>query len=204
MFGASRFTLDLSILFESLFFILLIYFLAKLIFDKSTALLSALFSALGSYFLIFHSVLARSAYLEIPIIGVVLFIFTFKILSSPKKKSRYFFGLGLFCGLGIWTHYLIVFYFPAIFLLLFIQDKWFWLRRTIPFFLLGLIFGGLPLWVHNILHPLISWHYLWEGAGGGEPFLSSLIDFFSNRLPELLGVINNETQQYNDPLISLS
>lgn len=202
LFGVSRFTLDLSIFFESLFFILLIYYLAKLIFDQSTALLSALFSALGSYFLIFHSVLARSAYLEIPIIGVVLFIFTFKILSSIERKGRYFFGLGLFCGLGIWTHYLIVFYFPAIFLLLFIQDKWFWLRRTLPCFLLGLIFGGLPLWVHNIYHPLISWHYLWEGAGGGEPFLSSLVDYFSNRLPELLGVINNETQKYNIPFFS--
>ncbi len=202
LFGASRFTLDLSIFFESFFFIVFIYFLAKLIFDQSTALLSALFSALGSYYLIFHSVLARSAYIEIPIIGVVLFIFSFKILSSNERKSSYFFSLGLFCGLGIWTHYLIVFYLPAIFLLLFIQDKWFWLRRTILFFLLGLIFGGLPLWVHNIYYPLISWRYLWEGAGGGEPFLSSLLDFFSNRLPELLGVVNNETQQYTIPFFS--
>jgi 4-amino-4-deoxy-L-arabinose transferase-like glycosyltransferase len=203
LFGATRFTLDLSICIESFFFILLIYYLAKLIFDKQTALLSALFSALGSYFLIFHSVLARSAYIEIPIIGVVLFIFTFKILSGNTRKSGYFFGLGLFCGLGIWTHYLIVFYLPAIFLLLFIQDKWFWLKRTIFFFVLGLIFGGLPLWIHNIFHPLISWHYLWEGAGGGEPFLSSFYDFFSHRFPELLGVVNNETQKFTIPYLSL-
>ncbi|MGA3085037.1 MAG: discoidin domain-containing protein [Thermodesulfobacteriota bacterium] len=202
LFGASRFTLDLSICFESLFFIFFITLLANLIFDKSTALLSALFSTLGPYFLIFHSVLARSAYIEIPIFGVVLFIFTFKILSCDKKRPELFFGLGLFCGLGIWTHYLIVFYFPAIFLLIFIQDKWFWLKRTFLFFLSGLLFGGLPLWVHNIFYPLISWRFLWEGVGGGEPFLPSLIDFFAHRFPELLGVVNNETQQFTIPYLS--
>jgi len=202
LFGASRFTLDLSICFESFFFILFIYYLANLIFDKSTALLSALFSTLGPYFLIFHSVLARSAYIEIPIFGVVLFIFTFKILSCDRKRPGLFFGLGLFCGLGIWTHYLIVFYFPAIFLLIFIQDKWFWLKRIFLFFLSGLSFGGLPLWIHNIFHPLISWRFLWESGGGGEPFLPSLIDFFAHRFPELLGVVNNETQQFTIPYLS--
>jgi hypothetical protein len=202
LFGASRFTLDLSIGIESFFFIIFIYYLANLIFDKSTALLSALFSTLGPYFLIFHSVLARSAYIEIPILGVILFIFTYKILSSKPKRPELFLGLGLFCGLGIWTHYLIVFYFPAIFLLIFIQDKWFWWKRTFLFFLSGLLFGGLPLWVHNIFHPLISWRFLWEGGGGGEPVLPSLLDFFAHRFPELLGVVNNETQLYTIPYLS--
>lgn len=202
LFGISRFTLDLTICVESLFFIILVYYLAALLFDKATALLSALLSAFGSYYLYFHSVLARSAYIEIPIIGVLLFIFAYKIIYHNKHIGRYYFCLGLMCGLGIWTHYLIIFYFPPIFLLLFIRDKWFWGWRTIFSLLLGLGVGGLPLWVHNIRYPLITWHYLWEGSGGGESFLSSLKDFFFIRFPELLGVINNETQQYCVPYLS--
>ena len=167
-----------------------------------TAILSALFSALGSYYLIFHSVLARSAYIEIPILGVLLFIFAHQIIYRQEQKDELFLGLGIFCGLGMWTHFLIVFYLPPIFLLLFIKDKWFWRRRTILFFLLGLILGGLPLWIHNIVHPLVTWHYLLGTSGGGEPFLTSLKDFFLPRLPEVLGVRNNDTDKFYIPYFS--
>jgi hypothetical protein len=202
LFGVSRFTLDLTIVIESLFFIIFIYYLANLIFDKTTAFLSALFSALASYYLIFHSVLARSAYIEIPILGVLLFILSHQIIYRNKQKGQYFFGLGLFCGLGLWTHFLIVFYLPPIFLFLFIKDHWVWKRRSMLFFLLGLIFGGLPLWVHNTAHPLVTWNFLMSSSGGGDPVLTSLKDFFLYRFPEVLGVKNNDTDKYYIPYFS--
>ncbi len=121
-----------------------------------------------------------------------------------KHKIRNFFFLGFLCGLGIWTHFLIIFYLPPIFLLFFIKDKWFWGRRTILFFLLGLILGGLPLWVHNITHPLVTWHYLLDTSGGGESFLTSLKDFFLYRFPEILGVRNNETNKFCIPYFSFA
>ena len=201
-FGASRFTLDLTICLESIFFILFIYYLARFIFDKETALLSSLYTALASYYLIFHSVLARAAYIETPIIGVLLFTIACKILYRHENYHRNYFILGFLCGLGMWTHFFIVFYLPPIFLLLFIKDKWFWGRRTILLFLLGLILGGLPLWVHNIAHPLVTWNYLFDTSGGGEPALTSLKDFFLSRLPEALGVRNNDTEKFYIPYFS--
>ncbi len=202
LFGASRFTLGLTIFLESLFFILFIYFLARLISDKKTAFLAALFAALPSYYLIFHSVLARAAYIEIPIIGVLLFIFSQKIIYQNESTGRNFFFLGFLCGLGIWTHFLIVFYLAPIFLLLFFKDKWFWKRPTIIFFFLGLILGGLPLWAHNIAHPLVTWHYLMIASGDPQPVLISLEEFFLYRFPEVLGVLDNETQKYFIPFFS--
>jgi hypothetical protein len=200
--GASRFTLNSAIGLESLFFILLIYFLARAISDKKTALLAALFTALPSYYLVFHSVLARSAYIEIPIIGVLLFIISHKIVYHDETQGRKFLLLGFLCGLGMWTHFLIIFYLPPIFLLLFIKDQWFWGRRTIFFLILGLILGGLPLWVHNTAHPLTTWHYLMDTSGGSEPFLTSLKDFFLFRFPEALGLRNNETEKFTIPYFS--
>jgi 4-amino-4-deoxy-L-arabinose transferase-like glycosyltransferase len=202
-FGAARFTLDLTICIESIFFILFIYYLARILFDKGTALLSALFSALASYYLIFHSVLARAAYIEIPIIGVLLFILSLKIYRG-QGQSWNLFALGLFCGLGVWTHFLIVFYLPPIFLLFLIKDRWFWGRPTILFFFLGLLVGGLPLWVHNIDHPLVTWHYLMHTTGDTASFLSSLKDFFFYRFPEVLGVKDNETQKFFILFFSIS
>ncbi len=200
--GATRFTLDLTIVLESLFFILFIYYLARRIFNRETALLSALFTALSSYYLIFHSVLARAAYIEIPIIGVLLFIFSHTILYRDERQFRNFFFLGFLTGLGVWTHLLILFYLPPIFLLFFFKDKWFWLRTTILFFLLGLVIGGLPLWVHNTTHPLVTWHYLMETSGGSAAVSTSLKDFFLYRFPEALGVRNNETQKFFVPFFS--
>jgi hypothetical protein len=200
--GATRFTLALTICLESIFLILFIYYLARLLFDQGTALLAALFSALPSYYLIFHSVLARAAYIEIPIIGVLLFIVACKIIYRDESSGKTFLALGVFCGLGMWTHFLIVFYLPPIFLLVFIKDKWFWGRRSILFFLSGLILGGLPLWVHNIAHPLVTWHYLFDASGGGEPVLTSLQDFFLYRFPEVLGVRYNETNTFCIPYFS--
>ncbi|MBI4767758.1 MAG: discoidin domain-containing protein [Deltaproteobacteria bacterium] len=197
--GASRFTLNAAIGLESLFFILSIYFLARAVSDQKTALLSALFAALPSYYLVFHSVLARSAYIEIPIIGVLLFIISHKIVYRDETAGRNFFWLGFLCGLGMWTHFLIIYYLPPIFLLLFIKDRWFWGRRTTFFLILGLILGGLPLWVHNSVHPLVTWHYLRDTSGGAEPVLTSLKDFFLFRFPEALGLRNNETERFTIP-----
>lgn len=200
--GATRFTLDLTICLESLFFIIFIYFLARRIFDRETALLSALFTALSSYYLIFHSILARAAYIEIPIIGVLLFIFSHLIIYRNEGQFRNFFFLGFLSGLGMWTHLLILFYLPPIFLLLFLKDRWFWVRRTILFFLLGLVLGGLPLWVHNTVHPLVTWHYLMDTSGGSASVWTSLKDFFLYRFPEALGVRNNESRNFFIPFFS--
>ncbi len=200
--GANRFTLDLTIVVESIFFIIFIYYLARRLFDQNTALLSALFTAFSSYYLIFHSILARAAYIEIPIIGVLLFIFSHKIIYDDEPSGRNYFFVGFLSGLGVWTHLLIVFYLPPIFLLLLIKDKWFWARKAILFFFLGLLLGGLPLWVHNTVHPLVTWHYILEGAGNKQTALMSLIDFFLYRFPEALGVMDNEHHLFFIPFFS--
>jgi len=203
LLGVSRYTLNGAIALLSLFFILFVYLFARRIADPKTALLAALYSALPSYYLVFHSVLARSAYIEIPILGTLLFIFCHKILSRERCRKSHFFFLGLFCGLGMWTHFLIVYFFPPIFFLILLKGPRVWWRRSVGFFFLGLLGGGLPLWVHNILHPLATWHYLSETSGGGETFGNSLRAFFLQRFPEVLGVRDNDTGAFFLPYFSV-
>jgi hypothetical protein len=195
LWGASRFTLDLTICLESLFLILFIYYLAKAIIGSKGALIAALLTALPSYYLAFHSVLARSAYIEIPILGTFLFIIAHKIIYQNQPGRSQFLLLGLISGLCIWTQLIVVFYLVPIFLLIFIKDPFFWKRATVFYFFWGLLLGGLPLWVYNVTHPLATWYYLLNSSGE-KPFLESLMVFFSSRLPEILGLKNNESGFY--------
>jgi 4-amino-4-deoxy-L-arabinose transferase-like glycosyltransferase len=197
--GISRFTLNMAIGFQSLFFLIFIYFLARTLFNRKTALISALFAALSSYYLIFHSVLARSAYIEIPLIGTLVFILGLKAIQHDHSKEIHFFFLGLLGGLGVWTHFLLIYYLPPLFLFFLLNDRWFWVRRPVFFLVIGLILGGLPLWTHNWVQPLATWHYLMETSGGGEPIWTSLKDFFLVRFPEILGLRNNETEKFLIP-----
>ncbi|MEW6186944.1 MAG: glycosyltransferase family 39 protein, partial [Thermodesulfobacteriota bacterium] len=197
--GISRFTLNTAIGLQSLFFIVCIYFLARIIFNRKTALISALFAALSSYYLIFHSVLARSAYIEIPLFGTLVFIMGLRAMGSDLSRERHFLFLGLLGGLGVWTHFLLIYYLPPLFLFFLLNDRWFWVRRPVFFLVVGLILGGLPLWTHNWVQPLATWHYLMETSGGGEALWTSLKDFFLIRFPEILGLRNNETEKFIIP-----
>jgi hypothetical protein len=202
LFGATRFTLNFTICLESIFFIFFIYFLARLFFEEKTGLLAALYTALPSYYLIFHSVLARAAYIEIPIIGVLLLTVGYKIIYCRAEQKGLFFILGFLCGLGIWTHFLIIFFLPPVFLLWLIRDPWLWKRPGVLFVFAGLVLGGLPLWAHNTAHPLVTWHYLMGTAGGDESAWESLKDFFLFRFPEALGVKNNDSEKFIIPYLS--
>ena len=201
LLGASRFTLDLSICLLSLFFVFLIYQMALKVINIKGALLSALFAAIPSYYLLAHSVLARAAYIEIPIIGTILLIIASDIICQNKYPRANYFLLGFFSGLAIWTQLLVIYYVAPIIIFIFIRDPFFWKRPIISYFFFGLLFGGLPLWAYNIYHPLATWYYL-QNNSGETPVLPSLAIFFSNRFPEILGIKNNETGRFFMPLWS--
>ena len=137
LFGADRFTLDLAILVLSLFFIGLVYLLALKVLDSPGALLAAWFTAVPSYYLINHSVLARSAYIEIPLLGTLLFILTLMAAPGDRPRKAVFLALGLISGTAAWTHFLIIFYLIPLGLFLFLKDKLFWLPKNNPFFSSG-------------------------------------------------------------------
>ena len=126
LFGSSRFTLGLTIALLSLFLIFFIYRLAVLLLDRKTALVAALLTAFPSYYFVFHSVLARSAYMESPVLGILLFISAGRILYAQDRRPAQYLWLGLLSGLGLWTHFLFVFYLTPVGLLLLLKERAFW------------------------------------------------------------------------------
>ena len=192
-FGSSRFTLGLTVTLLSLFLIFFIYRLTVLLLDLKTALVAVLLTAVPSYYFVFHSVLARSAYMESPVLGILLFISAGRILYAQDRHPAQYLWLGLLSGLGLWTHFLFVFYLTPVGLLLLLKEKAF--RRdpkVLGYLSAGLALGGLPLWVYNAIHPLATWSQLQQNPVH-EPFVDSLMGFFSIRLPELLGLPHSLT-----------
>ncbi len=202
LFGSSRFTLGLTVTLLSLFLIFFIYRLTVLLLDLKTALVAVLLTAVPSYYFVFHSVLARSAYIESPVLGILLFISASRILYARDRHPAQYLWLGLLSGLGLWTHFLFVFYLTPVGLLLLLKEKAFWRDpKVLGYLSAGLALGGLPLWVYNAIHPLATWVQLQHNPVH-EPFADSLVAFFSVRLPELLGLRNSLTNQYLMPYFS--
>jgi hypothetical protein len=201
-FGSSRFTLGLTVTLLSLFLIFFIYRLTVLLLDLKTALVAVLLTAVPSYYFVFHSVLARSAYMESPVLGILLFISAGRILYARDRHPAQYWWLGLLSGLGLWTHFLFVFYLAPVGLLLLLKEKAFWRDpKVLGYLSAGLALGGLPLWVYNAIHPLATWFQLQQNPVH-EPFVDSLMGFFSVRLPELLGLPHSLTNQYLIPYFS--
>jgi 4-amino-4-deoxy-L-arabinose transferase-like glycosyltransferase len=201
-FGSSRFTLGLTVTLLSLFLIFFIYRLTVLLFDLKTALVAVLLTAVPSYYFVFHSVLARSAYMESPVLGILLFISAGRILYAQDRRPAQYLWLGLLSGLGLWTHFLFVFYLAPVGLLLLLNEKAFWRDpKVLGYLSAGLALGGLPLWVYNAIHPLATWVQLQQNPVH-EPFVDSLIGFFSVRLPELVGLSHGPTNQNLIPYFS--
>ena len=202
LFGSNRFTLGLTIGIISLFLLFFIYSLTARIADRRTALVAALLTALPSNYFAFTSVLARSAYIETPLLGVLLFIIAVRLFLVGERRRHLHFLLGFLGGLGLWTHLLAVFYLAPIGLLLLVKEKGFWRDpRVLIYLAAGAALGGLPLWAYNVLHPLATWHYL-QQPGVDESFRESLKAFFIVRLPELFGLYHSQLKRYYVPVFS--
>ena len=104
--------------------------------------------------------------------------------------------MGVVSGLGVWTHFLFVYYLAPVGLLLLINEKGFSRDpRVLAWLVAGVILGGLPLWTYNTIHPWATWIQLQHNPVH-EPFFPSLEAFFLWRLPELLGVRDSEKSLY--------
>ena len=204
LLGSSRHTLGLSIALISLGLVFLVYCLGRLVSDTKTGLLAALLAAFPSVYLVYHSVLARAAYIESPILGTLLLLLAIRVAYQNDRRRSIFLFLGVVSGLGVWTHFLSVYYLAPAGILLLINEKGFSRDpRVLAWLAAGVVLGGLPLWVYNTLHPLATWHQLQRNPLY-EPFLPSLKAFFVWELPELFGIQNSEKKTYFLGLFSVA
>ncbi|MCD6419490.1 MAG: hypothetical protein J7L41_02080, partial [Synergistetes bacterium] len=71
LFGVSTFILDMSIAELSILYFLVVYVFAKNVFNKWIGLMSLIYVVAAPFYLEYHYVLARGAYIELLILGTL-------------------------------------------------------------------------------------------------------------------------------------
>lgn len=144
LFGINLFAVRLPSVLFGVGAVILIFLLAKKIFNERVALLAALLLGVNSY----HLWVSRLGLQD----GMIIFLLLLIIWLWLKaiEDARYWFWCGIVIGLGILTKYTILIIFPILFLhaLLFkirvYKEKYFWAG------LLAILIVSSPVWLYNI------------------------------------------------------
>ena len=162
IFGASVFALRLGLIPFFALFLVCMYFLARLLYDRRLALVTILLLGLGSSDIITRQLKAIGGYPETFFFAAAIFLLASKIALSSysaalsgQERQRLLYGLlGFIVGLALWIDQLILPFIAttALLLLLFCRRELF--SYTGLWGLLGLLLGALPLIYYNLSSPL--------------------------------------------------
>ncbi len=162
LFGISSFSLRLGLVFLFALFMIVMYFLTRLLFTKNIALISLALLCFGSTETFMRQLRAIGGYPETILFGALMFLlviwlalsFHSDVSTADHKRRFVIYGcLGLVVGLAIWSDMLVLPFvlMTLLFLLLFCWNE---LRtRTTLWLLIGFLIGLSPLLIFDIEHP---------------------------------------------------
>jgi 4-amino-4-deoxy-L-arabinose transferase-like glycosyltransferase len=140
---------------------ILIYFLAKKIFDAKIAFWSAILFQIIPHFV----VVWLTMFVELPLVlcwSAALLALTLAINSKVKSKnSKVWYLLGIIIGLGCLSKYTMFLFWPCLAIFFFLsKESRFWLKKHEPYaaFVISLIFF-LPVLVWNSRHDWVSFTF---------------------------------------------
>jgi hypothetical protein len=168
VFGVSTFTLRLGLLGFFAFFLISMYYLTCLLYNRPFALLIIMLLSLGSSDVLLHQLRGIGGYPEITGLGALLFLLASWLalttdpngseLPAAARRQRWLcYGLyGFLAGFSIWTDQLILPWIATtgLLLLLFCRNELRW-RGAISL-LLGLCIGAAPLISYNLTAPITN------------------------------------------------
>jgi hypothetical protein len=152
LLGVSARTLELLPVLLALVTVALTLRLAHDAFGARATLFTAIFLALPPDFLVFWSHEARNHYPLTLLFGSLALLLALRAPAARGGRAAVLFGLlGLSLGLGFWTNFLTLVYFPAIAVLVLrrgLRPLGIGLLAGVPAFLLG----SLPHWLYGLPH----------------------------------------------------
>lgn len=202
IFGATPFSLDLSVAIQSLIFVAIAFFLGRRIMGERMGLLAALYVSICSSYLAIHCVLARGAYIETLILGSIALWMAVKIFypENDGEGNRWDYGLlGLALGLGLWFHFLVVFFILPIGIFFLLKPKTLF-KKNFVFTILSFFVGSLPFWIHNFTHRFESFAYILKNQEIHHTFFEGIVQCLTHEMPIVLGIFSDHVQKTYSPL----
>ncbi len=189
LFGSSRLTLSLSPFVFSLIFILLVYRLAKEMFNEKVALMAMLIVCASPPYLIWYSILAKGNYMQNLVFGTLLLLMTYRFIAKENDEKtvlRYYILIGFTAGFAWWVNFQIIHYLLTTFIFMFLKDKWRFIKRGIIYLFPSFMVGSSLFWYYNITR---HWASIFDIKRYSErPGLSDSLSLFLDfKLPWVLG-----------------
>jgi len=163
LFGVSLFNLRLGMILLFTLFLIILYCLTSLLYNKKLALLTLALLSVGARNVLLPEIRAVGGAVETLIFGsLVMLLASWLALTAGEdalpRKRRWrlvaYGAWGLATGLGLWSHLLVIPFvlLSGLLLLVFCRRD---LRSLAPFYLLiGFLIGAMPLIYYNITSPL--------------------------------------------------
>ena len=152
LFGSSIIALKLTTYLFSLATILLVYFLARSLWDRKVAFLSALFLALPPFLITWTGQYAGGGYPETLFFGSASLFFTHRFLSrdkTPAQEIRTMALLGFLNGLGTWILFSMIPYTLTVWTLALFKKERHSLGKLFVAFFLFYAVGVSPIVIYN-------------------------------------------------------
>lgn len=186
LFGPSTEVLSLAPALFSLVFLWCVYLACTDMWGRRAGLAAMAFAALPPYYFAWHCVLPRGAYIETALFSLLLIWLTYRLVHrgpSPRLYLLY----GLVTGLGLWTHFMMLFALAASGIYILLANWRLLTSRWLGWAVGGLLLGGLPLWLYNLGNNWESFRFLMARTPGPGAW-EVLRTFWSRGVPVLLGV----------------
>lgn len=183
--GASPLTLCLVPAALGLAFALAAWRLARREWGPAAGLAALAWVSWPPFYLAWHSVLPRGAYIEVPLLAVIAFALTLDLARGRDGGAWRAFALGLVCGLGLWCHLLMAPVVAACALYLLAERPGLYWSPRLPLALAGLALGALPLLLISLPGGLFTPDVLYEGRS--PDLAGGLVALVGRGLPYLLG-----------------
>ncbi len=197
LWGAGDFTLEVPALAFSVGFVGAVYALGATLYGRRTAVLSALFIALGPSLLIFHSTAAGYGYIEVMVCGTILLLLTARYPDLRTIPRPVALAAGVLAGVGLWMEPLMAEYLlPAVLaylLVLFAAWRaaplagWAAALRALAAAAAGTVVGAAPLLLYNLNNHSATLAYLYRNGRGGD-HLAVAVRLVTQALPIVLGL----------------
>jgi len=157
IFGSSVFALRAGLIFFFVFFLLTMFYLTRLLYNKRVALITTGLLATGSSDLFLHQLEAVGNYAEIACLGALLFLIASWLAitaqgglqgrspSAQRKRLLLYTLFGLLAGLALWSNQMMLSWIGTTMLLLFLSCRHELRRWYGLYLLLGIMLGAFPL-----------------------------------------------------------
>jgi hypothetical protein len=149
LFGISDITLRIGMIIMFMLFMIVMYWLASLLYSKRLALVTLVLLSFATTDMLLRQISAVGGAMELILFGALMFVLAYRLAATAgvQRSWRYltYFAWGWTAGIALWVHILVLPFILCSGLLILVFCYREWRSLAIPCLLMGFLLGGFLL-----------------------------------------------------------